>query len=553
MTLEERIQLRDELIYEFEQLKLITLSKKGVYVFNRNHPYNEVLKSKIELQTKFYQYVQEFRSESEALKCLKCRDDITNHICPVCEINYCKFDTLNNRYRKTCSTKCSESLSNSPEANAKKEQTCLKHFNVTHHSKSELIKQKKRDTVYAHYNVGCTFQAQEVIDQIKYTKFIRYNNENYTNREKAIQTYLDRYKVNNPFQAIEFQAKSIETIRRLYGVDNISQLHINNLDIYSDNNRFKNFIINRYKQKGMFLTLKEICSYFNISPLCLKHKLESLDLLNYFYIQDSQLEIDFKTFLESYNIQFQRRNRSILIKDNIRRELDFLINNSIGIEINDIASHNSFENENKTNWFKDPLYHQYKSLLAIEKGIRLIHIWEWELRNESLWSKISQWLLNNFIQFNYSINLEDCQLVYINKDIEHKFYSLYSLIEYQDSDICLGLIKDNVLYQIMSFKNMNNQWYLINHGTAYNYYIDNGYQTILNSFKSSYKLQTIIYISDISKDDITLYDQLGFKLIDILEPSIIWCNKDMNLSDIEQEGYIPIYNCGYNVYTMTIK
>ena len=548
MTLEERIQLRDELIYEFEQLKLITLSKKGVYVFNRNHPYNEVLKSKIELQTKFYQYVQEFRSELEALKCLKCRDDITNHICPVCKINYCKFDTLNNRYRKTCSTKCSESLSNSSEANAKKEQTCLKRFNVTHHSKSELIKQKKRDTVYAHYNVGCTFQAQEVIDQIKYTKFIRYNNENYTNREKAIQTYQERYKVNNPFQVIEFQAKCIETIRRLYGVDNISQLHINNLDIYSDNNRFKNFIINRYKQKGMFLTLKEICSYFNISPLCLKRKLESLDLLNYFYIQDSQLEIDFKTFLESYNIQFQRRNRSILIKDNIRRELDFLINNSIGIEINDIASHNSFENENKTNWFKDPLYHQHKSLLAIEKGIRLIHIWEWELRNKSLWSKISQWLLNNFTQFKQSINLHDCQLVYINKDIEHNFYNLYSIKEYQDSDVCIGLMYNNLVYQIMSFKNMDNQWYLINHGTVYNYYIDNGYQTILNSFKSSYKLQTIIYISDVSKDDITLYDQMGFKLIDTLEPSIIWCNKDMNLSDIEQEGYIPIYNCGYNVY-----
>ena len=97
----------------------------------------------------------------------------------------------------------------------------------------------------------------------------------------------------------------------------------------------------------------------------LKRKLESLELLDYFYIQESNLEIDFKTFLESYNLNYERHNRSILIEDNTRREIDFLINNDIGIEINDVWSHNSLNDNQMT--YKDPLYHQQKSLLAIEK------------------------------------------------------------------------------------------------------------------------------------------------------------------------------------------
>ena len=366
-------------------------------------------------------------------------------------------------------------ISNSKESNNKKQQTCFSHFGVTHQSKSSKIKQKKKETCKAHYNVEYSFQAKEVKEQSKQTKYIRYGDENYTNRGKATLTYQERYGYINPFQVPQFKEKSIQTIQKLYHVDNISQFHITNYDIYSNDELFKNFIIDQYNQKKMFLTLSDIYSYFNISSNCLKHKLEKLNLLDYFYIQESQLEIDFKTFLDSYNIQYQRRNRSILTNNvtNSYYKIDFLVNN-IGIEINDIGTHNSFTDDRR--FSKDSLYHQSKSLSAIEKNIRLIHIWEWELRVNSIWNRISKWLLNEFNHFKHSIDINQCKLVQINKELEKYFYSLYSIKDYQESDICLGLMYNNQLYQVMSFKNINDKdWQLLNYCTAYNYSIDNGY------------------------------------------------------------------------------
>ena len=205
-----------------------------------------------------------------------------------------------------------------------------------------------------------------------------------------------------------------------------------------------------------------------------------------------------------------------------------------------------------SNWltYKDPLYHQQKSLLAIEKNIRLIHLWEWELRNEDEWSKISNWLLNELNQSKLSIDINQCYIVYVPKNIEQQFYNLYSIKEYQDSDVCMGLMYNNYLYQVISFKNINNQWYLINYGIVYNYTIDNGYKVLLDRFIQLHNIQDslIIYL-DISKEDLYLFSHLGFQLQSIIDPIIVWCDKNMNTSLIECENYVPIYNCGYAVCT----
>lgn len=189
----------------------------------------------------------------------------------------------------------------------------------------------------------------------------------------------------------------------------------------------------------------------------------------------------------------------------------------------------------------------------MKKGIRLIHIWEWELRNESIWSKLSKWLLNEFNVNKYSIDLQNCRVVQVSKELEQYFYNLYSIKEYQESDICLGLVHNNQLYQIVSFKIINNQWYLINYGTAYNYSIENGYNAILNLFINFYKVKSIYTLCNLCKEDINLYYQLRFQLQEITNPDIIWCNKDMNISINEQKDYIPLYDCGLASFIYVIS
>ena len=144
--------------------------------------------------------------------------------------------------------------------------------------------------------------------------------------------------------------------------------------------------------------------------------------------------------------------------------------------------------------------------------------------------------------------MQNCQLIQINKELEQQFYNFYSIKEYQDSDVCLGLMYNNQLYQIMSFKNINNQWYLINYGTVYNYFINNGYQIILEYIIRKYNIQLLKSYCNLDKEDSKLYEQLNFKLINILNPIVTYCNSNMNISFIEQKGYIPIYNSGIIEY-----
>ena len=507
MILEERLQIRDILFEVLFKYNYIELYKENLYRFKNRYIIRSFLEiHNIKLLEKYDYYLQEFNSQEEALYCISHKDDYINHKCPVCG-NLCKFNKYKSKYTETCTNNaCLEKLANSPQAKAKGEQTNLNHFDTKNPMQNEEVKIKMQQTCLKNHGV--------------------------TNISKLKAT---RQKVEH-------------TMQKKYNVKNFNEQHITNYDIWSNDEKFKNYIIDQYNQKGMFLSMNDILSFFNITHPTLKKKLLKLKLIDkYFYIQSSYLERIFYELLYSHKISHECHNRKILFKNNKRgREIDFLINDSIGIEINDIASHNSIN----SNWstYKDPLYHQQKSLLAIEKNIRLIHLWEWELRNEDEWSKISKWILNELNTNKQCIDLNQYQLVYVSKELEQQFYNLYSIKEYQESDVCIGLVKDNVLYQCMSFKNINNQWYLINYGTTYNYIID--YQYIIKSAMLSNNIQSITALCNLDKEDVNLYNKIGFKLIDILKPSVTWCNKEMNLSNTEQEGYVPIYNSGYNVYEL---
>ena len=87
-------------------------------------------------------------------------------------------------------------------------------------------------------------------------------------------------------------------------------------------------------------------------------------------IKSSHYENEISEFLTSHNINHITSDR-IQIKP---LELDiYLPDHKIAIEFNGDYWHSSK--------FKDKFYHQNKSLLCSEKGIRLIHIFEFEYNN----------------------------------------------------------------------------------------------------------------------------------------------------------------------------
>lgn len=180
MTKEERIELRNELFEELKQANVIINAVKcnnNVRVVKKDKRI-EILNQHQQLLQKYNTYVNQFNSEDEALYCLTHLDDSSNHLCPVCG-NVCSFyDGHPKKYRRTCGNKdCSMSLS---------------------HTEDTIIKSKQ-------------------------TKLKNYGDENYTNREKAKLTNIEKYGAENPFASKIIQDKIKQTNLEKFGVENVSQ------------------------------------------------------------------------------------------------------------------------------------------------------------------------------------------------------------------------------------------------------------------------------------------------------------------------------------------
>lgn len=101
----------------------------------------------------------------------------------------------------------------------------------------------------------------------------------------------------------------------------------------------------------------------------------------------------------------------------------------------------------------------------------------------------------------------------IDNDITKEFINNNSIKKYIESDINLGLFKDNVLLFVMSFSSNNNLDYTLNQ-ICYknNLYVINSEKLLLDYFINNYKVNKIIAYCDLEIENKKLYDKLGFKL-----------------------------------------
>lgn len=344
-------------------------------------------------------------------------------------------------------------------------------------------------------------------------------------------------------------------------------------NIYQNDSYLSELVKILYQKNSGLLKLSDVATLFNISGNSIKGKMQRLKLLDYFDIKTSYFEDLFKKFLDDNCIQYTQHYRAM--KDpqsNNAREIDFLIGN-IGFEINDMESHN-IKN-------KDSMYHRDKTLLAKENGIQLIHIWEWELVNEELWDKLSNWVLNLLNAHKTHIYARKCEVRLVDKNEEKNFLNQYHLQGYQKSTTCLGLYYNNELVQLMSFCkprfNKNYQYELLRLCTKYGYIITGGANKLLKHFVKQYQPQSIISYCSLDKFKGDVYKDIGFTLLKRNQPQIIWYNEEtgktfshssLNMKGADklvgtnygkgtnneeiviQNGYKKVYNSGLDVYVL---
>lgn len=235
-------------------------------------------------------------------------------------------------------------------------------------------------------------------------------------------------------------------------------------------------------------------------------------------INGSQAENEIKSFIESCGVATMKSHRLL-----DGREIDIYIPElNLGIEYNGSAFHatigGAFSN-------KDKNYHKNKFILAREKGIHLISIFDyaWKSNQENIKN-----YLHDIIASTARIYARKCELQVVPKLEAVAFTDRYHL---QGSarlqEINYGLYYENELVSVMSFgkpryKGKSNTYELQRYCVKTGITVVGGAERLLKAFEQEYNLLKIISYSDSNYFSGGIYPRLGFTFVKYTEPDYVW-------------------------------
>lgn len=306
------------------------------------------------------------------------------------------------------------------------------------------------------------------------------------------------------------------------------------------------------------------CGCFRIehqSPLLTKEQVEE-KLSNYTKIYGEKpmlsevfriLNVSYSTsinYINNYKLHYMLDSR---FKSNCEKELYNLLINEVGFDnilvgVNNII-HNNYENEldfyipeintaiefNGAYWhsdiYKDKYYHQRKTLACAKQGIRLIHIFEYELYFDDTRDKIIDILLDLkksnrrviYARKTYVTELHDCEEI-------RRFLDLNHLQGYSSGSVNIALIDKSTddIVGMMTFGtprfNSNYDYEIIRMCFKRGITVVGGAEKMFKFFLETYNPQSVITYCDISKFTGNTYTKLGFtsKNDCITEPNYKW-------------------------------
>lgn len=332
---------------------------------------------------------------------------------------------------------------------------------------------------------------QRAVLKCKQTKKEKYGDSNYNNKEKCKQTKLNNIDNNglNGFKRASLHTK--EKLQKTKGVNNVSQIHILN---FKDIN--KEFFETNFINDNTF-DIDKCIKYFNISKGFAIKKAKEFNIIDLNYHSKSQKSL-YMFIKNIYKGEILYNTRKIIPP----LELDIYIpEKKLAIEFNGVYWH-SIEKQT------DKFYHQDKSLKCLNKGIKLIHIYdyEWNKERKNIENLIKQNLYKNKIQNKYNIKTKE------NENI-----------------IMIQIFINNIIIQTMTFKKLKtNEYEIISNIFENNNYIDYTYQ-ILTFFKANYNPSIISCFVDFDKSNGDNYKNFGFKIIEISDPNIFKPREDLTL------------------------
>ena len=337
------------------------------------------------------------------------------------------------------------------------------------------------------------------------------------------------------------------------------------VEVLSNPDKFKEWMLS-LEHKPFIYEISDKLNTSKSSILKTLHKygLEEYTLLGKELVHSSNVENDvFKYVCSLGDFKVLQNVRNIIAP----KELDIYIpEKKLAIEINGNYWHSDI--------YKDKYYHQQKTIDCVKKGIRLIHIFEYEWLSCKQ-SKLKD-LLRGIICETTTIFGRNTTVREVSAAVAKEFEDDNHLQSSANASINIGLHYNNKLIALFTFGvpryNNEYQYELIRACYKQGIKVIGGSEKIFKYFINKYNPSSIITYCDISKFTGNMYIRLGFKPIQpkpITEPNYVWLNTDNNsilpryktqkhllvkygLGDtdrteveiMETLGYIRIYDCG---------
>lgn len=412
-----------------------------------------------------------------------------------------KYKNFKAGYGLFCSTECSYK---DPDVVKRRKQTCLERYGVEIPLKLEHIKKKQHQTCLERYGVESTGQVKEFREKAKKTCLERYGVESYS------QTKIGREKIS-----------SGDKSRILKRHDNLIDIKPGSIwvmkcphpECKECEEKFFETPYQLYKNR--LRDNSEVCTkLLPIQPLYSTDELRVCD------------------WLDEEGIEYEHDNRKILGG----KELDIYIpSKNVAIEVNGILWHSSK--------YKDNSYHINKYKLCKSKGIRLITLWEDQLKNKP---NICKDIVMRAIG-NLPINIEHikCSIVDVKNVIADAFLKENSIFQNSDSQYTIGYEYNNELVSILGFDNCGNDCRINYYEGKNDHFVIGGLENLINKLHEQYEK---IYV-DVHNDceDINQYIKLGFVHTQISDPQryFIRSDKSIRVKEIADSfKYYEIYDCG---------
>ena len=445
---------------------------------------------------------EKFCKREHIVKCSICNKNV------LLKTNMDKSNYLKRGF-KTCSQKCAKQqmlLTNkqkygytTPFSNKKVQekikQTNLQKYGVDNAAKSDIIKQEISKT---RLNFS-TSKKQEITKKIQKTNLKKYGLKSTLQLPKSRKTMKERYKAEYTGSSKILQEKMKQTNLKKYGVDFPFQSReiqeqfnnltpIKSLNIINDRNNLKLYIMNiPYENR----TIKYTADKLKTNYTQFTNKIKQYGFYPLFNHFTSTLEYEIKEFLQNLNINYKQHYKSLIYP----YELDFYIPEyNLAIECNGTYYHSTKVNKNRN-------YHYNKSKLCEEKGIRLIHIFEYEWNNNRQKPILENIIKNALGINNQKIYARKCKIVVKESKEMREFFDKNNIQGFRGGKfaICLEYNNEIVMSYMMGhpyFGKGKYQWEVIRGATKLGYTVIGGASKIFNYFIKNYNSKNCVYYID---------------------------------------------------------